>query len=190
MLFRARRFIEYFPPFVLILAALSLSPLLTSWLANRPLRRHWLLAGVTLLLVLSILYTARAARTAVRHSLPADQYAAAALWLNAYSQPGSTIFQIDWDDFTRLFFYDPDNTYLIGLDPTFLSIPEPALYAEWVQITQGKVLQSGTAIRQRFRADYVFSDVEHEAFLQQAAVDPGLLEIYRDQYAVIYAVTP
>jgi hypothetical protein len=32
--------------------------------------------------------------------------------------------------------------------------------------------------------------VEHEAFLQQAAVDPGLLEIYRDQYAVIYAVTP
>jgi hypothetical protein len=190
MLFRARRFIEYFPPFVLILAALSLSPLLTSWLANRPLHRHWLLAGVTLLLVMSTLYTARAARTAVRHSLPADQYAAAALWLNAYSQPGSTIFQIDWDDFTRLFFYDPDNTYLIGLDPTFLSMPEPALYAEWVQITQGKVLQSGTAIRQRFRADYVFSDVAHEAFLQQAAVDPGLLEIYRDQYAVIYAVTP
>lgn len=35
-----------------------------------------------------------------------------------------------WDDFTRLFFYDPDSVYLIGLDPTFMSLPEPALYAE------------------------------------------------------------
>lgn len=59
-----------------------------------------------------------------------------------------------------------------------------------MQITQGKVLQPSTTIRQRFQADYVFSDPEHTAFLQQAAVDPDLQEIYRDEYAVIYALTP
>lgn len=43
-------------------------------------------------------------------------------------------------------------------------------------------------ISQRFGADYVFADWEHEAFLREAAVDPHLHELYRDQYAVIFAV--
>jgi hypothetical protein len=189
MLFRARRFVEYFPPFVLILAALNFAPLLANVKWARPFRWRWQPVFLVLLLVGTAVFTINATRTAIRRSLPADQYAAAALWLDAYSEPGSTVFQTDWDDFTRLFFYDSDNVYTVGLDPTYMSLYDAALYAEWVQITRGEVLRPSFAINGRFQADYVFSDLEHEAFLAQAAADPGLEEIYRDDYAVIFAVT-
>lgn len=196
MLLRARRFIEYFPAFALIFAALSLSLAMRSAEygvrnENWPLAksvRLWvkgLVVGVGILLVL---LNVRAARTAVADSYPADQYAAAALWLRAYSEPGSMVWQTDWDDFTRLFFYHSDSQYTIGLDPTFMARHDPALYAEWVQLTRGEVMRPGALIRERFNAAYVFSDLEHEAFLQRAADDPILREIYRDRYAVIFAV--
>lgn len=188
MLFRSRRFIEYFPPFVLIFAALSLSPLLTTWMQKWQTRQPWVLAGLVLFLSLPVAFTVKSARTAVSGSAPSDQFAAAALWLNVYSQPGSTIFQTDWADFPRLFFYDSDSVYTAGLDPTFMSRHDFALYAEWVLITQGNVLRPSTAIREQFNADYVFSDLQHEAFLEQAAHDPGLQKIYQDNHAIIFAV--
>jgi hypothetical protein len=203
MLFRSRRFIEYFPAFVLIFAALSIG-------TGHKFMRTWAGTGRTMntdfyprisafirvplkpvlvaCLVLLVLFNVRAARTAVADSYPADQYASAALWLRAYSEPDSMIFQTDWDDFTRLFFYHSNGRYTVGLDPTFMARHDPALYAAWVQLTRGEATQAGAVIRDKFHADYVFSDLEHEAFLQQAAADPTLREIYRDHHAVIFVV--
>lgn len=190
MLFRARRFVEYFPVFVLLFAAVSLSPLVGEWLPARPFRRYAVGAGLALLLLPAI-YTVRTGHAAVAGSAPADRYAAAALWLKAYSPPGSMVFQTDWDDFTRLFFYNSDNVYTVGLDPTYLSLQDMDLYTEWVQITRGEIPQPSTTIHERFNnAAYVFSDLNHEAFLREAAKDPGLQELYRDDYAVIFAVQP
>jgi len=62
------------------------------------------------------------------------------------------------------------------------------LFDQWRDITQGDVDMPGTLIRDRFKADYVFSDLQHGDFLEQAADDPILEEIYRDKYAVIFQV--
>jgi hypothetical protein len=189
MLFQARRFIEYFPAFALIFAAVCLSPMIEERLREWSWSRKWLLAGsAVVLLALPVGHTLHGARSAVADSYPANRFSAAALWLKAYSEPGSMVFQTDWDDFTRLFFYNSDARYTVGLDPTFMARQEPDLFAEWVAITRGEVDQPGPVIGERFEADYVFSDLEHDAFLQQADIDPGLKEIYRDEYAVIYAV--
>ncbi len=190
MLFRARRFVEYFPAFVLIFAAVGLSPLIGEWVGSRPYRRTWLGMGLALLL-LPIFFTVRAGHADVADSSPANRYAAATLWLKAYAAPGSMIFQTDWDDFTRLFFYDSDKVYTVGLDPTYLSLQDMDLYNEWVQMTQGEIVPISTAVYERFNhAAYIFSDLNHDAFLREAAADPGLQEIYRDEYAVIFAVRP
>ncbi len=191
MLFRARRFVEYFPAFVLLFAAVSLSPLLVEWVGSRPYRRYQIAAALALLLFIPAVYTVRDGHTAVAASAPADRYAAATLWLKAYSPPGSMVFQTDWDDFTRLFFYDSDNVYTVGLDPTYLSLHDMELYNEWVQITRGQVAQPSAVIYERFNnAAYVFADINHTAFLSEAAKDPGLQELYRDAYAVIFAIQP
>lgn len=200
MLFKSRRFIEYYPAFALIFAALSASPLIEGWLAAGQRRAkgiRWAARipwsrispfGLAALLVLPMLSTLSQAREAMAGSEPPDRYAAASGWLKDNTSPGSLVFQTDWDDFPRLFFYNTQNRYTIGLDPTYMQLYDGDLYDEWVQITRGQVKRPSAAIRDRFGAEYVFSDVKHDAFLRQATADLGLKEAYRDGQAVIFEV--
>jgi hypothetical protein len=193
MLFQSRRFVEYFPPFALLFLAFAAAPLLTSWSAQLR-ERHPAAAGALPLLMLALLawpvYQSTAdARALMRDSKPADQYAAAALWLRTEAPAGAMIFQTDWDDFPRQYFYNSDVSYVAGLDPTFLQLRDQALYDEWVAVTRGKGDSMSQVIAERFGAAYVFSDLSHDDFIDRAEDDPNLEEIYRDEYAVIYQVS-
>ena len=192
MVFMSRRFVEYFPLFALIFLALSSAPLVTRWRAGaahrRPAYRLAFASAATLALVLLVAWSIRDARALVADSKPADLYAEAMLWLRAEAPDGVTVFQTDWDDFTRQFFYFDDARYINGLDPTFMQLYNENLYDEWVDITRGRADEPGQIIRDRFSARYVFSDLNHEAFLEEAADDPLLEEVYRDEYAVIFVV--
>jgi hypothetical protein len=191
MLFKSRRFVEYFPAFALLFLALAAAPLVSGW-AEAARRRLGRLAAaaaplaLAALLALPLARTLDDARAAMQRSLPPTRYAAASAWLQANSAPGSLIFQTDWDDFPRLFFYNPQNLYTAGLDPTYLELYDPALYAEWVEITQGEVTPPSPAIRAGFGAEYAITDLKHGDFLRAAADDPGMVEVYRDGEAVIF----
>jgi hypothetical protein len=192
MLFESRRFVEYFPPFAFIFFALSAAPLLRDWLVEWDGKRPYLpqLAPITLLVLLAYpLYVGLTdARELVADSKPAEQYADAAIWLHDNSPEGTMVFQTDWDDFTRLFFYNSNAVYTAGLDPTFMELADEAFYDRWVDITRGRVDEPGAAIRDEFGASYVFSDLNHDGFIDEAEDDPLLQEVYRDDYAVIYEV--
>ncbi|MBK9711252.1 MAG: hypothetical protein IPO81_07970 [Kouleothrix sp.] len=189
LMFKSRRFVEYYPPFALIFAALSCAPLTERWLAEgRPWPRR--LAGLLLAVALlaPLAPTLPQARLAMSRSASSDTYAAASRWLAREAPAGSLVFQTDWDDFPRLFFYNTANIYTIGLDPTYMERYDADLYAEWVKITRGDVEQPGAAIATRFAAGYVLTDLRHRGFLAQAEYDPRLAEVYRDEYAVVFQV--
>lgn len=194
MLFESRRFVEYFPPFALIFLAFSAAPLLRSWPAEGKRKRPWptpLLALLPLfLLAYPLTNTLTDARDLLADSRPVAQYADAALWLADEAPAGTMIFQTDWDDFTRLFFYNSDLVYTAGLDPTFMELQNKELFDLWVDITRGNVNQPGAIIRDTFGAAYVFSDLQHGSFMAKAQADPFLEEVYRTDDAVIYAVLP
>jgi hypothetical protein len=207
MLFQARRFIEYFPPFALIFAALACAPLLVqteepgvrqenqserqiptrSW--STVSRRQWIAGGLmVLVLVPGMLYTGHASQSSIRTSQPYGLYAQASAWLQANTPPGSRVFQTDWDDFPRLFFYNSKNTYLVGLDPTYMQLYDPQLYDLWVKITNGSVAQPSLYIYPRFGAEYVVTDLNHTDFIHRADADPGLVQVFHDSQSVIYQV--
>jgi hypothetical protein len=188
MLFKARRFIEYFPAFALIFAALAINPLLDR--ITRPDRRL-IPIGLAAILIVPLIITLTQARAAMAdQTKPAETYAAASYWLAQYAPPGAQIFQTDWDDFPRLFFYNTSSVYTIGLDPTYMQLYDADLYDTWVDITQGKVNAASAVIRSRFHGDYVLTDLAHTAFIDQARHDPGLIEVFRDKFCIIYAVAP
>ncbi|MCW5864878.1 MAG: hypothetical protein KIT52_17425 [Anaerolineae bacterium] len=191
MFFRSRRFVEYFPVFAVLFLAFASAPLVQGWKAQRAHTqvRPYVGAAAVVLAVL-IALTVRDARALISTNKPADYYAAAMLYLRGVAPDGVTIFQTDWDDFTRQFFYFDDARYINGLDPTFMQQYDEGLYSEWVAITRGDRDAPGETIRDRFGAQYVFSDLNHKRFLARAANDPLLREIYRDDYAVIFAVRP
>jgi hypothetical protein len=197
MLFQARRFVEYFPPFALIFAAFAWTPLLSdlqpdsALLAASP--RKQLSASLPVLMLslvvaVSIARSIPRAREAVDNSKPYDLYAEASAWLAENTPANSRVFQTDWDDFPRLFFYNTHNTYLIGLDPTYMQLYDPALYDLWVLITRGDVDNPSKIIASKFGSRYVHTDLNHQDFIRVAGKDPGLKEVYRDEQAVLYEV--
>jgi len=200
MLFQARRFVEYFPPFALIFAAFAWAPLFESKPAAVPsaassrlpyvslFQRYFPVAVLSLAVATGIAASIPPTRAALERSKPYDLYANASSWLEKNTPATARLFQTDWDDFPRLFYYNTHNTYLAGLDPTYLQLYDPDLYALWVDITQGDVEHPSRVIATTFDSHYIHTDLNHEDFLQVAAEDPGLREVYRDDQAVIFEV--
>ncbi|GAB4120463.1 MAG: hypothetical protein Fur005_32030 [Roseiflexaceae bacterium] len=193
LLLKARRFVEYFPPFALIFAAFCAGPLLRDLLRDSSTPR-WLarLLPATSLLLLVVMtgLTLREAQDDLRGSKPAATFAEASAYLRQHAPAGSMIFQTDWDDFPRLFFYNSQNTYTIGLDPTYMQLHDAELYDLWVDISRGKVKNPSSTIRETFHAQYVISDLKHENFMERAEKDPNMQEVHRDAYAVVYQILP
>jgi hypothetical protein len=201
MLFQSRRFIEYFPPFALIFAAFAWSPVtaqLHTWFHHPGedqqavfVKQARAVLGVLLALVLLFVgmrANLEASQASIQRSKPYTTYAGSSAWLAANTPPGSRVFQTDWDDFPRLFYYNTHNTYLVGLDPTYMQLYNEALYERWVNITRGRVDLPAAAILDEFGARYVHSDLEHERFLLKAERDPRLVEVYRDRDSVLFEV--
>ncbi len=200
MLFQARRFIEYFPAFALIFAAFAWSPLLSAngetgnpektptqrALASGTFGRFFAGGAVLLILIAGLWGTLGEAKASVARSRPYQRFAGASAWLVTNTPPGSRLFQTDWDDFPRLFFHNTHNTYLVGLDPTYLQISDPQLYDLWVAISDGDIENPSTEILAHFGAAYAISDLNHKDFLRGAQADPGMEEVYRDDEAVIF----
>jgi hypothetical protein len=192
MLMQSRRFIEYFPAFALLFGAaawgrgIDFAALLPARLRWRPLLP---LIGAAALIALIVevyppaYYQARDARSP-------DSFRGASAWLRENAPDGAVIFQTDWDDFTRLFFYNPENTYIVGLDPTYLQLADPVKWDQWRAITRGEVDTPSSLINFVFRARYVVSDAGHEAFREQAAADPAMEVVYQDQYNYVWRIDP
>jgi hypothetical protein len=213
LLFKSRRFVEYFPAFALVFAAMAWKPLLERWLSSAAGRvdldlpldqaverfrntglwyntwRRGIVAGVMVIALLPALWlNLNASRQSLEGSNPYQRYAQASAWLEANTPAGSRVFQTDWDDFTRLFFYNTHNTYILGLDPTYMQLHDPELYDLWVDISKGRVERPSDAISHKFGASYVVTDLKHKDFLREAEDDPNLIEMSRDEYAVVFHV--
>ena len=196
MFFQARRFVEYFPPFALIFAALAFTPLLdrradSSSPGESRLARflpHLPALLLCLALTAGLVRTLPLARADILDSAPYSNFQGASAWLEENTPPGARVFQTDWDDFPRLFYYNTHNTYLVGLDPTYMQIYDPELYATWVNLTNGDMLPISYVAATTFDAKYIVSDLYHDGFLAAAGDDPYLIEVYRDGRSVVYEI--
>lgn len=131
-----------------------------------------LVAGIVIVLNFNI----REMRKSIESDSAPDHYEAAMVWIRENVPPGEMVFNTDWDDFPKMFFYDTKHTYASGLDPTYLLDRdiqlkrEPKLSDLFKKITLGNEKDPGPIIRDRFGAHYVFSDNEeiHENFFANA----------------------
>jgi hypothetical protein len=124
-------------------------------------------------------------------------------WLNGHADRGELIFNTDWDDFPKLFFYGPDFAYVSGLDPTYLLDRNQKLSELYAKVTIAKDLKDdevanlGPTIRDNFCAGegdarrcvrYVFTDREHEDFYNDA-LDSGWFEVaYEDEDCAVLRI--
>jgi hypothetical protein len=167
MIARWKRYAEYFPPFAILFAAftlesfwrgravftrlpdevlLDLQPFLdrpAAAFVQPETKKHenWKLATTVMVSVaLGAALFGNVYRTAkdIREADGRDYYARGALWMRANIPAGEMVFNTDWDDFPRLFYFDPTHVYVTGLDPTYLHDRDAALSDLYVNITTGK----------------------------------------------------
>lgn len=188
LLFKSRRFIEYYPAFALLFGALAWQSVREEWLPLKP----WLSKVEPVILVMILLpamwYNFKATQESIQDSSPYQRYAQAAAWLKANTSPGSLVYQTDWDDFPQLYFYNTSNIYTLGLDPTYMQLYDAELYDLWRDISRGRVANPGPIVANTFGSHYILTDLSHDSFLKEAADDPSLEEVYRDDFAVILHV--
>jgi len=214
---RWKRIAEYWPPFAVLFAAFSLQPWLQgtrSYLTRLPpdvveelrpffdredtwwtrLTSDWReivrtigAAVVALVLGMFLFLNLRAEVREIGRGEEHDYYKAGADWMRANVPPGQIVFNTDWDDFPRLFYFDETHYYVSGLDPNYLFDKNPDLSRLYDRITLGQESDPGPLIRDRFGSRYVFTDNSHDDFFQHARASGWFDIVYEDtQCTILY----
>lgn len=105
--------------------------------------------------------------------------------------PGERIYNTNWDDFPKLFFFNTKHAYVYGLDPNYLFSENPDLYKLLVDLNDGKINDPAPVIREKFGANYIFTDAKENGDLIAKALESGWVEIiYEDDEARILKIRP
>jgi len=194
MAFKSRRFIEYWPPYAVAFAAFTIGQKLQtmsfSWMTRTRDRAIAALAAATVAVVAFayVCSNVLVARTDVRSEDDPFAYRGASEWLAANTPPGSMVFNTDWDDFPMLFYYNPNNTYIVGLDPTYLYDRDQQLWKLYADITLGNEENPAPLIRDRFGAEYIFTDNEHSEFMENIEDSGEFEKVYEDKFTTVLRV--
>ena len=214
---RWKRIAEYWPPFAVLFAGFVLQPWLDgvrSYLTRLPqdvldelkpfldredpwatrvvsetreLIRTIAVAVVALVLSVFLFFVLRSTVEDIGRSESHDHFRAGAEWMRANIPRGQIIFNTDWDDFPRLFYFDETHYYVSGLDPSYLFDKSPDLSRLYDRITLGQEEDPGPLIRDRFGARYVFSDNHHDDFFANARESGWFDIVYEDaQCTILY----
>jgi hypothetical protein len=171
---RSNRFMEYWPPFAVLFAAFTLQAVWESSFAGensqpvtaelkkakRPKHKAdeatasaLYIGMVVILLVAALVYnlhTTRAKITTI--TTDPEHYRAGAEWLRSNVPPGSLIYDVNWSDFPKLFFYDTDHSYVSGLDAIYLQDQHPELALLNKRLSSGEEGDPAGAIQSLFAA--------------------------------------
>jgi hypothetical protein len=191
---RSRRFIEIQPPFAVLFCSYAWARYFPAGGVGGLLARLSRTARVGLAIAALLALggqtwmTVGHAQENVAVGRHFTTFEAASLWVQQNSEPGERVYQTDWDVFPELFFYNTSNTYIIGLDPTYMFLADPQLYRQWSIIGHGEAEFPSRAIRDQFGARWVITDRAHQVFIAQAARDPDMEMVFEAPGALVYRV--
>ena len=130
----------------------------------------WLRIGVFGLFAVLALYGTSLRNRVLAIGWQADRVAGAARWLEANSKPGDIVFNVRWEYFPELFFWNTKNRYTGGMDPIFQYAFDAELYRAGLTVgaTRNSLLCAGGSclettgadsyriLKEKFKARYVF----------------------------------
>ncbi|MGD0112361.1 MAG: hypothetical protein ABSD48_10885 [Armatimonadota bacterium] len=129
---------------------------------------------------------------------------ASAEWLKSHGRSGDIVFNVNWDVFPELFFWDTDQRYASGLDPMFLFAYDRGLYwkahhlqaGEATDHTWGSMMPAAgrqddtyAVLRRGFKASYVvLSKGRNAALYRYMLSDTRFAVGFEDADTAVFAV--
>ncbi len=195
--FKARRFVEYFPVFMIVFSASAIHDLVhdpESWFAAAYAKHRRSLRAIyaTTILVLCVVAgfnNWNASREAHQNANP-WRLAGAAQWLQANTPEGSQVYNAQWDVFPELIFHNHHNSWTLGLDPNFTYFLDPRLYYISERLGAGQVPEGGRFVREAFGCEYAVA-LKNSGFARSASFKTsGLAQVFEDDFAKVWRVQP
>jgi hypothetical protein len=188
---RVGRTFDFFVPFATLFAAIVLTP----WLDRRRKDLPYLSALFLGLCATNVFLTYRTELGTVSVA----RYKAAAEYLHRHA-PGKLVANAQWGDYYYLFFWNPSNRYVIGIEPTFTYLMDPRKYWIWRHMSNddpftcdhevcapSERLDTATAVGAELRADYLFIVHEWNSKLEATLRNrPDVTEVFRDACCSLY----
>ncbi len=103
------------------------------------------------------------------------------------NDPTMTPADFDWNDFSTLFFFNPESYYLYGLDPTFMEVWYPDALAKLERMRSGRAVLEPAFFRQQFGASWLVVP-KHRSREVRACFDSGMEPAFEDDDAVIFGI--
>lgn len=185
------RWVEYWPPFAILFAAFSLEPILDTPSDKKSRSTSNLrLAGiscVTVALIVALYFIVVGTARDIANDRSPEQYQVAMSWVRDNVPPGEMIFNADWVDFPKLFYFDTLHRYVAGLGQTYLYYKDAELFSLYQQIRLGNRLNPAELIRQRFNTRYVLVDPNgaEGVLYQQLRHDGSVQQVFLDKYCAV-----
>ena len=124
--------------------------------------------------------------TTIKKNQADDRYGEAMEWASKNIPEGDRIFNCNWDDFPKLYYFNPRHSYVWGLDPNYLYSKDPNLFREMKKTTEGKVEDPAPFIKEDLGADWVFTDAgECEDFVANLLESGWAETVHEDGEAFI-----
>jgi hypothetical protein len=217
---RWKRFAEYWPPFAVLFAAFALQrifdeirspvrelppdllgdlqpyldrgepPEVTDEKQWRDLVHTIIACMIAVILMCPLVLNLVAEVKEIKDTAPFDDYKPAMAWIQSNVPAGEIVFNTNWDNFPKMFYYDTTHTYVSGLDPTYLFDANSDLAKAYDDIRLGKEEDPGPVIRDRFKARYVFTandDIGND-FYKNALSSGWFEEVYADDHSSIMRI--
>lgn len=178
----AGRFIEYLVPITLILIALfwaqfkdKILSFLQSWRPEWP----WIKVGSLILILVGTVFFAQTLKVVLKKRSQAtapDLYADSAAWLAENTKEKETIFNTAWPSFPQLFYYNHQNFYIAGMDPSFTYFYDRRAYYLWRNIGENGFVCEGKKECQKRKSCQIKTD---------SKIKKVLLNTFKSRYILV-----
>lgn len=194
---RSNRFIEYWTPFTVLAGALFSRDLNFFANAKNWLKLYWLKSkrlilfpASALIILIAFLFGLSLTKNYnyLKNANPYNRFENSANWLSENTKEKSVVYNVSWDNFPELFYWNDKNYYIIGLDPRFLYKYDKSLHEKYTAIHAGEIENPSEIIKNDFNSTIVFADNKNKKFLEVAEKDQNLKKAYQDNWATIYRV--
>jgi hypothetical protein len=182
---RWSRFLEYLVPLGGIALALCLHERVDATVRGLGQRAR---RAATAALFVWLAATSVAAAMQIRERPPADRHREASQWIAVHSAVGELVFNANWDDFPLLFFHNPKNAYVTGLDPTYLSRRDPGMHELWRRLRSGEDPEPARLLDERLGVRLAVTDRRPLAFIAAMDRDPLVERAFENDESIVYRI--
>lgn len=163
-----------------------------------------MILGIGVLFTVMLVHATIRNRRNLDNAYPIDACRGAAEWIEAHSRPGDIVFNVHWDSFPLLFFWNRTNRYVHGMDPIFLYAYDPSLYYDsfYIQIQKATAVTCGqahctaetvqdtfTVLKRDFHARWLFVEKERTpGFFEWVRKDPRFVPGYENATQAVFGL--